>query len=106
MKCWLAHTWAIAAWICAASGRYCSFRSSSGTCMAGLDSVAFTGDLRRSALVAVVAAEPVDEILHPNLDRRRRPIAHVPHQVIDIGAGFRDVPGLQREKILLRLPAQ
>src|SRR5579862_6245432 len=104
----------MAAWISAANGRYCSFRSSSGTCTVGLvcDEVTATGQLRLrkfewaailAALVAVVVAEPVDEFPDPHLDGRRGAIAHVAHQIANVGEGLGHVPGLQRQQFLYRL---
>src|SRR5438477_6221393 len=94
MKCWLAQTLSMAAWISAASGRYCGFRSSSGTCMAGLVCGRVTamrqfpgidGATILSARVAVVFAEPVDELAYPHFDGRGRPVADVADQVVDVG---------------------
>src|SRR5580698_7855440 len=108
MKCWLAHTFSRAARIWAASGSYCGFRSSSGTCMVGcvaaLGLVAIACFLLRP--VAVVLAEPVDELSYPHLDGRRRPIANVAYQIVDVGEGIGHVAQLHRQKILLRLATE
>src|SRR5580704_19647782 len=108
MKCWLAHTCSSASRICAASGRYCGFRSRSGTCIAG--GVASFGLVAIACflldLVAVVLAEPLDELAHPDLDRGRRTVADVTHQVVDVGEGLRHVAELHRQEILLRLAAE
>src|SRR4030088_2002083 len=108
MKCWFAQTLSIAAWISAASGRYCGVRSSSGTCMAGLVCV-WTAMKQLSsrevdkapilsALVSVVFAEPVDEFPDPNFDGRSRPVAHFLDQSVDVGVGLGDVAELQRQE--------
>src|SRR6185312_13566042 len=100
-------TRSIAAWISAASGAYWGFRSSNGTCMWAADCDAVTAMTQlRSALAAVIVAEPVDEVLHPHLDRGGRPIAHVPYQVVDVGAGLGYVARLQRQQVLLSLAPQ
>src|SRR5437016_7880127 len=91
MKCWLSHTFSMAARISAAMDKYCGLRSSSGTCMPGLvfASITAMGQLRLraldgavilSALVTVVFAEPLDELPDPHFDRRRGPVPHVPDE--------------------------
>src|SRR5437763_8832967 len=111
MKCWLSHTFSIAAWISAAMDKYCGLRSSRGTCMAGLvfASVTAMGQLRLrvldgavilSALISVVFAEPLDELSDPHFDRRRGPVPHVADEVIDVGVGLVHVAGLQRQEVL------
>src|SRR5215475_4002577 len=106
MKCWLAHTRPIAAWISAAKGWYCGRRSSSGTCMAVSDRTELTAIappdahpreaaiLPRGQRVAVVLAEPFDELAHPDFDGGRRSVANVPHQVVDVGESLRDISRL------------
>src|SRR5437763_5434257 len=114
MKCWLSHTFSIAAWISAAMDKYCGVRASSGTCMGELvfASVTAMGQLRLrvldgavilSALISVVFAEPLDELSDPHFDRRRGPVPHVPDEVIDVGVGLVHVAGLQRQEVLHRL---
>src|SRR5436305_3031776 len=114
MKCWLSHTFSIAAWISAAIARYCGFRSSRGTCIPGLvfASVTAMGQLRLrvldgavilSALISVVFAEPLDELPDPHFDGRRGPVPHVPDEVIDVCIRLRHVAQLQRQEVLHRL---
>lgn len=59
-----------------------------------------------SALVPVILTKPSHKTLHPYFDRRDRPIAHVPHQVVDVCKRLRNVPQLQRQKIPLGLAAE
>ena len=45
-------------------------------------------------------------VAHTLLDRRRRPIADVRHEILDVGPRVRHVAELQRQKVLLRRAAQ
>ena len=54
--------------------------------------------------LAIIFRVPLDEALHPGLDRRGGGEAHVAAQVLDVGAGFGHVARLQGQQGLLRLP--
>ena len=58
---------------------------------------------RLSARVAVILAEPVNEFAHAYLDRRRRAVADIAHQIVDVGERLGHIAGLQRQHVLLRL---
>src|SRR5579862_8172727 len=111
MNCCEEQTRSITARISSASGWYCNLRSSSGTCMAGLVAdvlnagsgvvVSAFCSPRASRFAMVILAEPLDELPHPRLYRRRRGKAHVGDQVGDVGVGLGHVARLQRQQVSL-----
>src|SRR5262245_11577687 len=55
---------------------------------------------RSTGLGAIVAEVPLDEAAYALLDRRRRTVTDVTHQVIDVGERVGYVALLQRQQIL------
>src|SRR5271157_932222 len=55
---------------------------------------------------AVVRPIPLNEAPDPDLERRARPVAHVPRQRIDVRPGVRHVAELHRNEVLLSLAPQ
>src|SRR5688572_20147681 len=60
------------------------------------------GEGQASAMLDVVVLPvPLNEIPNADLNRRIRPISHVAHQILDVGARIRHVAGLQRQQVQL-----
>src|SRR5580693_8510413 len=64
------------------------------------------GRRANAALGTIVRAIPIDESLHALFNGGAGTVAHIAHERLHIGNRIRNVPGLQRQQILLRLAAQ